>query len=104
MTTEAPPRFGIKIVAISDQLVEGLRINDEYEEGDVWLAAYDPDGNDGAGYFDFTLDPSEALSFTNAADATMLWRQVSTTRPVRLDGKPNRPLSAFTIAVEKVPC
>jgi hypothetical protein len=63
------------------------------------LAFYDPDSYFGAGEFRFTSDPTEAIRFPSAADAFDEWKRVSTVRPIRHDGKPNRPLSAFTLKV-----
>jgi hypothetical protein len=56
------------------------------------LAFYDPDSYFGAGEF----------RFPSAADAFDEWKRVSTVRPIRHDGKPNRPLSAFTLKVMPV--
>jgi hypothetical protein len=39
------------------------------------------------------------MRFKTAGEAWMLWRRPSRVRPVRADGKPNRPLTAFTIEV-----
>jgi hypothetical protein len=69
----------------------------------AYLKAYDPEAHDGQGFAEWTMDPAEALRFENAVDALEFWRQVPKSRPVRGDGQPNRPLTAYTIAVEKAP-
>jgi hypothetical protein len=68
-----------------------------------WLESYDPDANEGRGYAEFTRDPARALSFESMADAWACWNQQSRVRPLREDGQPNKPLTAFTITVENLP-
>lgn len=69
-----------------------------------WLSFYDPDytvdGNPHTGLVDITADPAKAMRFETAIDAGECWRQQSTTRPLRPDGKPNRPLTAFTVEIK----
>jgi hypothetical protein len=65
------------------------------------LASYDPEGDDGRGRATWTIDPELALVFADAAEAMELRRRVPANRPLRPDGKPNRPLTMF--AVELVP-
>jgi len=57
----------------------------------------DVDAHDGRGYADLTDDPTKARRFADAAEAFVFYRRTSTVRPVRPDGKPNRPLTAYTI-------
>jgi hypothetical protein len=47
-----------------------------------------------------TPDISEAKVFADVIEAHRLWVTVDEREPVRPDGKPNRPLTAFTIRVE----
>jgi hypothetical protein len=65
-----------------------------------YVKEYDPDANDGLGFVLGVLNPEEAKKFDSAGDALRFYRQVSTVRPVRPDGKPNRPLTAYTISIE----
>jgi len=39
------------------------------------------------------------MTFGDARAAFECWQQVLRSRPVRPDGKPNRPLTAFTVAI-----
>lgn len=71
-----------------------------------YLVEYDPerDGRapDGAPMLAHVLTSPEkarARRFRDAADAWRLWGQTSKRRPLRADGKPNRPLTAFTIEI-----
>lgn len=68
-----------------------------------WVKAYDPDGMYGYGLVELTKQRDEARRFDDAAEALRCWKQTSTVRPTRDDGKPNRPLTAFTIELETVP-
>lgn len=77
-------------------------------ETEVWLSEYDPDAHAPGrpfptGEVGGTGDPAAAMKFETPSEAWELWRQPSSAVPTRPDGKPNRPLSAFTIAVEPPP-
>lgn len=60
---------------------------------------YDPEALNGAGLFSWTNDIREAKPFPDFTTAFEFWRQQSKTRPLRDDGKPNRPLTAKTVAI-----
>jgi hypothetical protein len=62
-----------------------------------YLKSYDPDGYDGVGSVAWTIKKEEAMKFVSAREALDCWRQTSKVRPVRRDGKPNRPLTATTV-------
>ena len=69
-----------------------------------WLVAYDPDGGEGRrGSWEFSIDPAKAMRFVDGGAAAKCWRTVSKSRPVRPDGKPNRPLTAITVSIETIP-
>jgi hypothetical protein len=63
----------------------------------LYLASYDPEGNAGQGAAAWTDDPDLALQFPTMADANACYMAVPASRPVRRDGKPNRPLTAFSV-------
>ena len=70
----------------------------------VWRdMSYDPDHNDGRGEVTTTPDIFKALAFEKSFEAWEKWKQQSRVRPLREDGRPNRPLTAFTVTVEEVP-
>ena len=50
-----------------------------------------------------TIYRSQAMRFADKATALEAWRGVNQVDPVRPDGKPNRPLSAYTVELEDVP-
>lgn len=71
-----------------------------------WLKDYDPDGGRTVyptGSMTVTEDPAAAKQFDSASAVLQEWQRVSTTVPVRPDGKPNRPLTAFTIEPRQLP-
>jgi hypothetical protein len=49
----------------------------------------------------FTQNRDRAKQFENAEQALEYWRTQSKTNPLRPDGKPNRPLTAYTVTVLK---
>lgn len=65
-----------------------------------WLMSYDPDADDGVGRVIGTTRREEAMRFPNMGAAMALWKKTSSVRPLRPDGKPNRPLTAFTVSIE----
>lgn len=50
-----------------------------------------------------TLDINKAKKFADAGDALLYWKMQSPNRPLRPDGKPNRPLTAFTAEIKDAP-
>ena len=67
-----------------------------------FVQSFDHDAFNGRGYGVFTDEPDRALRFATAADAMAFWRKQSTVQTLRLDGKPNRPLTALTAVIEQV--
>jgi hypothetical protein len=65
----------------------------------AWLAEYDPEANHGHGRIVATKDRERAMVFDTAGDALRCYQQVPACHPWRPDGKPNRPLTAYTVEV-----
>lgn len=63
----------------------------------------DPDGSPMLAHIVASPDIERAKKFPSAREAMEEWRRISRSVPTRPDGKPNRPLTAFTVEVEKVP-
>lgn len=64
-----------------------------------YLAAFDAEAHGGRGEATFTRELAGAMVFPDVAAA---WRFIGTrphARPTRPDGKPNRPLMAFTLQI-----
>lgn len=68
-------------------------------EKPTYLKSYLPSGNRGDGMIEFTDNPRQAMSFTSARGAMALWSAQSKLRPYGDDGKPNKPLTAYTVEV-----
>ena len=64
-----------------------------------YVEHYDPDARDGLGEVQTTPDPSRAKRYATQLEATAEWRRVSTVRPLRPDGEPNRPLTAYHVEI-----
>lgn len=65
-----------------------------------YLKSYDPEAHGGRGDAEFTTDRSRAMVFADVGEALELWKAVPKRRPLREDGKPNRPLTAFSMVTE----
>ena len=65
-----------------------------------YLKDYDVDAWDGRGRVDLTEKTEEAMEFPDFMAAMQAWRTQSTVVPLRPDGKPNRPLTAFHAEVK----
>jgi cation diffusion facilitator CzcD-associated flavoprotein CzcO len=65
-----------------------------------FLQDFDADANDGMGRIVTTEDQTEALRFPNLEVALATWKRQSRIRPLRDDGLPNLPLSAYTVTFE----
>ena len=61
-----------------------------------FLRDFDHEAHDGRGEGEFTSDIEKAKEFANLVEAIEFWRRVPKCRPLRPDGKPNRPLTATT--------
>lgn len=83
----------------------------------LWVATYDVDATparqqsyfhrEGAvingvwgGVAYLTIYRGHAMRFANTGEAIAAWNTASTRRPLRPDGKPNKPLTALTVEVE----
>lgn len=67
----------------------------------TYVADYDPDGNDGRGELVTTPHKTHARQFTDAIAALSYWRApAGPPHHLRPDGKPNRPMTMFTVQIE----
>lgn len=66
-----------------------------------YLTAFDADAADGLGAAEWSSDPEKALKFETFEAGWELWRSQSTKQPLRADGRPNRPLTAVNITIER---
>jgi hypothetical protein len=68
------------------------------ERPHAWLVECDVDAGAGLGSVLCTRDPAHARTFLSFQGCMDYWARQSTVCPWRDDGKPNRPLTAFTVS------
>lgn len=68
----------------------------------IYLRSYTPDGHGGRGRIETTEHVAFAKRFDDVKAVLDEWKRPSATHPTRRDGRPNRPLSAFTIEPTEV--
>jgi len=90
----------MKMAECSIRIIGGARL-EPCEFSMAWVESY-RDTPCGRGDLKVTRDPAKALRFPDAAKAMEFYRRQSKTRRWRSDGRPNRPLTAYS--VEIVPC
>lgn len=93
VSLRAKGEYGIWLVALHGQPVG------------KWLSFFDVESGDHArtGLVDYTDDPREALRYPSMIEGMRAWQTRSTRVPTRPDGKPNRPLTAFTAEIKRLP-
>lgn len=64
-----------------------------------FITGYRPLAYDGLGEVLFSPHLQDALAFETQAEALAFYRHVPKHRPLRPDGQPNRPITAFTVEV-----
>ena len=67
----------------------------------AWLVWYDPAGNNGNGDAAWSHDPADAARFTDQEWAE-LYAAAPANRPLRSDGKPNRPITMLNLLIVPV--
>lgn len=75
-----------------------IRIVGENRGPQLWLESFE-DSPDGRGRAVITPHRERAMVFDSFAQAFDYWRQESKFQPLRSDGKPNRPLTAYTVEI-----
>lgn len=80
----------------------GIMMNTRDVQGMIgkWVESFDPDAHGGRGDLRVTDDRNKALKFKNPGEALRYWKQQSKLQPLRPDGQPNRPLTAWTMGIE----
>jgi len=92
----------MRVVGMAGSYYNESEMQDVPYPDPCYVEDYDLDYMGGMGQVKFTADPAQARSWPHAVAAFEAWRQVSPTMPTRPDGRPNRPLTAFTITPEEV--
>lgn len=100
---ELMARVAAEPAALPDGRLRILCLGPADGRADNWptggfLADYDPEAADGHGSASWTPDPAKAMSFDSGVAAMLCYRAQPEARPLRADGKPNRPLTIFRVA------
>jgi hypothetical protein len=72
-------------------------VSGSYEIDGEYVKSYDPDAFNGRGDATFTKDINQALKFNSMTEAMYFSMRQPACRLYRPDGRPNRPLTAFTL-------
>jgi hypothetical protein len=67
-----------------------------------WLKNFDHEAFNGQGHGVFTDRIEHALRFAAKNAPLAFWNKQSTVRPLRPDGRPNKPLTALTVEIEEI--
>lgn len=69
-----------------------------------YLKSFDHEARNGFGIGKFTSDIRQAKRFANVMEAAEFWKRSPKCHPMRRsDGRPNRPLTAYTVTFEPAP-
>lgn len=86
----------IEILGVASPLLPD--ISERLKSERLWIKSH-KDTPCGRGNTVLTPNVEEALKFESNADALMFWRQESRSVPLRDDGRPNRPMTMFTVEI-----
>lgn len=67
-----------------------------------WLRDFDADADGGKGLVTVTDSRDEAMIFDSVQALHDVWTRQSQVLPLRADGKPNRPLTAYTMEARPI--
>jgi len=62
-----------------------------------YLKSFDHEACNGQGWGEFTFKLDDAMRFYAMQDAVKFWQKIPACRPLRDDGKPNRPMTSTTM-------
>ncbi len=68
-----------------------------------YIKFFDVARHNGKDPFPMTDDVTQAAQWDDASTALAFWKTQSIVRPFRPDGKPNRPLTALSVELHKIP-
>ncbi len=82
----------------------GFMVNTRDVQGMIgkYVETFDPDAHGGRGDLKVTASRNKAKMFSSPGEALRYWKTQSKVQPLRPDGEPNRPLTAWTMSIEPV--
>lgn len=66
-----------------------------------YVKSFDHEAYEGRGYAEFTQYQHEAMQFNDVSEAMEFWQRRAKCRPLRPDGKPNRPMTSMHAEIIK---
>lgn len=88
------------VIRVIEQV--GPAVQPETHPNGKWVFRYDPEAFGGQGDAELTSKLKKAKRFPTKEAAMAFIMQQPKARPTRPDGKPNRPLLAFSLTVDPV--
>lgn len=82
--------------------LQGVHVGGQPVPRDTYVIRCDFDAAEGLGIVDVTTDIKLARKFAGTIEAMRYYNTVSKKHPVRPDGEPNRPLTAYTVELSTV--
>jgi hypothetical protein len=79
--------------------VVGFASGESCEVANMYLLSFDFNADDGQGMGVFTDDLGVAKKFDAPSEAMAFWNTISTVKPFREDGKPNKPMTSSTVEI-----
>lgn len=94
-------RHGVVIQCLG--LIGRVMVPDGANPAGLYLKFADFEFQDGRGHVEWTGKVEDAQVFPDSAHALEFWKTVPKARPIRPDGLPNRPLTAFSVELLPAP-
>jgi hypothetical protein len=95
------PFVVIKLLGLAGIINKDAAKHDE-EIRNTYVVSCDVDAMFGRGRTVCTRDVDKAMKFASPADAWTYWTRQSQAQPLRDDGQPNRPMTAYHALIETV--
>jgi hypothetical protein len=92
----------MQVLAISDGMGSHTDLT-EISREPAYVENFDIEANHGRGAVMWTRHAHEAYTWPSAKEALEDWNRQSETLPLRPDGRPNKPMTAMTIAIVSAP-
>ena len=68
----------------------------------AWVVDHDSNAAGGKGFTRLSQKKAEAKTFNSSREAIDFYNEQSTVQPLRPDGEPNRPMTAYTVSIRPV--
>src|SRR5262245_38683855 len=96
-----PPGKSARATEATAVALTSAALRDQVIEGD-YLEWSDPDAKGGLGDDRWTPDLAKAKRFASQEAAWECWRAQGKKIPRRPDGKPNRPMTAYSVTIQEI--